>query len=213
MKIFKSLFVVTLALSILAGCSGSPDTAQKSDVSNPPSTQPTGNSLSSGQQSNLPDQTDEMISLLKETYSKLTVNISGCDALRYGIVQAWGAAIDEKYADFNDVLNALFRGEEYKIIGKTIISAEYSSNFKEALDSVESDHEIIKSNMSKLSSYGIDNKSYEALLDLYSEYSVLYGQVLSPTGSYLTFTEDTNDSIDAIEKAQSILDVVWEYDD
>lgn len=213
MKIFKALFAVTLTLSILAGCSSSPDPTQKSDVSNPAGLQPAENSSGSEQQSSSPDQTGEIINLLKETKSKLIVNISGCEALRYGIVQAWGSAINEKYADFNDALSALFRGEEYKVIGKTIISVEYSTNFREALDSVESDHEIIKSNMSKLSSYDIDNKSYDALLDLYSEYSVLYGQVLSPTGSYLTFTEDTNDSIDAIEKAQSILDVVWEYDD
>ena len=51
MKIFKSLFVVTLALSILAGCSSSPDSAQKSDVSNPPSTQPTENDSKNDQQS------------------------------------------------------------------------------------------------------------------------------------------------------------------
>lgn len=149
--------------------------------------------------------------LMCDVHTTLYLNITGCTALSDGISRVWKRTIDVREADFNNALSSLFQGKGYSCIGEVIVSDDYASNFKVALDTVKEDHITIEENMRELASLDVDGNVYEALSDLYSEYAVLYNQVISPSGSYVSYTADTNDSIRNINKAEAALDIVWPY--
>ena len=147
--------------------------------------------------------------LMCAAHTTLYLNITGCTALSDGISRVWKSAIDVRNADFNNALSALFQGKGYSYIGKVIVSDDYASNFKVALDTVKEDHTILEEDMRELASLDVDGTVYDALSDLYSEYVVLYNQVIAPSGSYISYTADTNDSIRNINKAEAALDIIW----
>lgn len=149
--------------------------------------------------------------LMCDAHTTLYLNIAGCTALSDGISRVWKSAIDVWNADFNNALSALFQGKGYSYIGKVVVSDDYASNFKVALDTVKEDHTILEEDMRELASLDVDGTVYDALSDLYSEYVVLYNQVIAPSGSYISYTADTNDSIRNINKAEAALDIIWPY--
>ena len=149
--------------------------------------------------------------LMCDAHTTLYLNIAGCTALSDGIARVWKCTIDVQNADFNNALSALFGGKGYSYIGKVVVSDDYASNFKVALDIVKEDHTILEENMSELASLDVDGTVYDALSDLYSEYVVLYNQVIAPSGSYVSYTADTSDSIRNINKAEATLDIIWPY--
>lgn len=149
--------------------------------------------------------------LMCAAHTTLYLNIAGCTALSDGISRVWKSAIDVRNADFNNALSALFQGKGYSYIGKVVVSDDYASNFKVALDTVKEDHTILEEDMRELASLDVDGTVYDALSDLYSEYVVLYNQVIAPSGSYISYTADTNDSIRNINKAEAALDIIWPY--
>ena len=149
--------------------------------------------------------------LMCDVHTTLYLNIAGCTALSDGISRVWKSAIDVRNADFNNALSALFQGKGYSYIGKVIVSDDYASNFKVALDTVKEDHTILEENMRELASLDVDGTVYDALSDLYSEYAVLYNQVIAPSGSYVSYTADTNDFIRNINKAEAALGIIWPY--
>lgn len=147
--------------------------------------------------------------LMCDAHTTLYLNIAGCTALSDGISRVWKSAIDVRNADFNNALSALFQGKGYSYIGKVVVSDDYASNFKVALDTVKEDHTILEKNMRELASLDADGTAYDALSDLYSEYTVLYNEVIAPSGSYVSYTADINDSIRNINKAEAALDIIW----
>lgn len=156
-------------------------------------------------------ETKQIEQLMHDTHTMLYLNIAGCTALSDGISRVWKSAIDVRNADFNNALSALFQGKGYSYIGKEVVSDDYASNFMVALDTVKEDHTILEENMRELASLDVDGTVYDALSDLYSEYVVLYNQVIAPSGSYVSYTEDMNDSIRDINKAEAALDIIWPY--
>lgn len=157
------------------------------------------------------DEVEKIEQLMRDTHTTLYLNIVGCTALSDGIVRVWKNAIDVRNADFNNALSALFQGKGYSYIGKVVVSDDYASNFKVALDTAKEDHTILEENMRELASVDADETVYNALSNLYSEYVVLYNQVTAPSGSYVSYTADISDSISSINKAEAALDIVWPY--
>lgn len=149
--------------------------------------------------------------LMRDAHTTLYLNIAGCTALSDGISRVWKNAIDVRNADFNNALSSLFQGKGYSYIGSMVVSDDYASRFKVALDTVKEDHAILEENMRELASLDVDGTVYNALSELYSEYVVLYNQVITPSGSYMSYTSDINDSIRNINKAEAALDIIWPY--
>lgn len=152
--------------------------------------------------------------ILTSAHTTLYLNIAGCAALREVVVTVWGNSIDNQYADFNKALSSLYQGESYEALAgipRVIVSEDTATNFVTALETLKSDHVSLEKQMKEISSLEIDEHICEAFVSLYSEYVILYNQVLSPSGSYITYCSDTNESANKIVQAEALLDVVWPY--
>jgi len=152
---------------------------------------------------------------LKEVHTTLYSNIVGSMTMRDVVVTVWKNAVDNnKYADFNEALRNLYAGKEYKAfagIPSLIVPKQTAENFVVALNQLETDQDSLAKSMKELADLDIDATLYDALINLYSEYTVLYNQVISPSGSYISYSSDTEESISNIKKAEAELDVVWPY--
>lgn len=152
--------------------------------------------------------------ILTSVHTTLYLNIAGCASLREVVVTVWGNSINNKYADFNKALSCLYQGESYEALAgipRVIVSEDTATNFVTALETLKSDHVSLEKQMKEISSLEIDEHICKAFVSLYSEYVILYNQVLSPSGSYITYCSDTNESANKIVQAEALLDVVWPY--
>lgn len=152
--------------------------------------------------------------ILTSAHTTLYLNIAGCASLREVVVTVWGNSIDNKYADFNKALSSLYQGESYEALAeipRVIVSEDTATNFVTALETLKSDDASLEKQMKEMSTLEIDEQIYEAFVSLYSQYVILYNQVLSPSGSYITYCSDTNESANKIVQAEALLDVVWPY--
>ena len=134
--------------------------------------------------------------------------ISECAALRDVVVQVWGDTIGSDYGDFNSALNSLYKGQENYWAG---ISQELASTFKDGLDLLEENHELITENLEAVRNFDIDDDVYDAIVDVYAEYSIFYDQVMSPSGSYVSYSADTNDTYNNLVRATNALTLIWPY--
>lgn len=133
--------------------------------------------------------------------------ISECAMLRDIVVQVWGDTIHNG-GNFNSALESLYRGQEDYWAG---ISEELASTFKEGIDLLKENHELLTEKLEVIKDFDIDDDVYDAIVDVYSEYSIFYDQVMSPSGSYVSYSADTNDTYNDLTRATNALALIWPY--
>lgn len=133
--------------------------------------------------------------------------ISECAMLRDVVVQVWGDTIHNG-GNFNSALESLYRGQEDYWAG---ISEELASTFKEGIDLLKENHELLTEKLEVIKDFDIDDDVYDAIVDVYSEYSIFYDQVMSPSGSYVSYSADTNDTYNDLTRATNALALIWPY--
>lgn len=134
--------------------------------------------------------------------------ISECVLLRDVVIQVWGDAI-HKGMDFNAALNALYKGKEYYWTG---LSEELASAFKDGISLLKENYVLIEEQLEIVKNLEVDENVYNALADVFREYTVFYNQVISPSGSYTSFSSDTSDAYNKdILRAYANLELVWPY--
>ena len=147
----------------------------------------------------------------KETLESLLVafddGISECSMLRDVVVQVWGDTI-QSGGNFNNALEALYKGQEDYWSG---VSEELATTFKEGLDLLQENNESIAEKLEAIRDFDIEDDVYDAIIDVYSEYSIFYEQIISPSGSYISYSADTNDTYNNLVRATNALALIWPY--
>ena len=147
----------------------------------------------------------------KETLESLLVafddGISECAMLRDVVVQVWGDTI-QSGGNFNNALEALYKGQEDYWSG---VSEELATTFKEGLDLLQENDESIAEKLEAIRDFDIEDDVYDAIIDVYSEYSIFYEQIISPSGSYISYSADTNDTYNNLVRATNALALIWPY--
>lgn len=133
--------------------------------------------------------------------------ISECAMLRDIVVQVWGDTIHNG-GNFNIALEALYKGQEDYWTG---ITEELASAFKEGIDLLKENDKLLTEKLELIKDFDIDDDVYDAIVDLYGEYSIFYDQIVSPSGSYLSYSADTNDTYNNLTRAKNALALVWPY--
>lgn len=130
--------------------------------------------------------------------------ISECATLRDIVVQVWGEAIHSKYGDFNAALQALYSGKDYFAAG---LSKELATTFKDGISLLNDNYALIEEQIKIIKDLDVDSDVYSAISDVFSEYTVFYNQVISPSGSYKSYSSDTNDTYNNILRAVTNLEL------
>ena len=146
--------------------------------------------------------------VLLETKGKIYDNIDNCNLLNAAIIDVWGRSIEDKYADFNKALSALYDGKEYKPVFDYIVTETMATSFASVLSTTSERHFEIENEMKQLSALQVDENVYNSLLDVYAEYVAYYEMIANPSGSYVSYSSDTNDAYNSITKAMAKLDAV-----
>lgn len=138
----------------------------------------------------------------------LDTGISQCAMLRDVVVQVWGEAIHSKYGDFNAALQALYSGKDYFVAG---LSKELASTFKDGISLLNENYALIEKQLKIVKDLGVDSDVYSAISGVFTEYTVFYNQIISPSGSYTSYSSDTNDTYNDVLRAVTNLELVWPY--
>ncbi len=141
---------------------------------------------------------------LSDLVSLLQTGSSYCSTMRTAILYVWGKAIDSKNADFNMALSALYSGKEYRRGG---LDEAFSRSFVDSLEDVAENYASISASIEGVSSYSLDDRTYEAVINAYTEYTALFNLIQSPSGSYTSFSSATDGMLSNITKAITSLKI------
>ena len=77
----------------------------------------------------------------------------------------------------------------------------------DSLEDVTKNYVSISASIDALSSYNLDDRTYEAVINAFSEYTALFNQIQSPSGSYTSFSSATDGMLSNITKAITSLKI------
>lgn len=112
---------------------------------------------------------------------KMLMNAGVMETMINTVKTTWSNAIEDSGKDFNTEIANLYKKE----------------SFVKSLSTLDTFDGELESNVKKLQNPPQKfEKAYDEFIELYQTYQGLYNQAKSPTGSLLTYSEDTNKKID-----------------